>query len=54
MDMETKNRQGGAGYCSPQVQILGILPETVLCQSQKGEVTGSTGANWFVGDDAEW
>ena len=54
MDMETKNRQGGAGYRSPQVQILGILPETVLCQSQKDVVTGSSGANWFVGDDAEW
>ena len=54
MNMETKIRQRGADYRSPQVQILGILPETVLCQSAKDEVTGLTGANWFVGDDAEW
>lgn len=54
MAMETKNRQGGAGYCSPQVQILGILPETVLCQSDKEMITGQTGSNWYVGEDAEW
>ena len=54
MNMETKNRQGGAGYCSPQVQILGILPEMVLCQSDKASLTIDTGVHWSVGEDAEW
>ena len=49
-----KNQSGSKSYSSPQVQILKIVPETVLCQSQKDEVTGLSGANWFVGDDAEW
>ena len=56
MDMETKNRQGGVDYRSPQVQILGILPETVLCVSgtQEKSVTLSTGVDWSVGEDAAW
>jgi hypothetical protein len=49
-----KNQLGSKNYSSPQAQILKIVPETVLCQSKKDEVTGLTGANWYVGDDAEW
>ena len=49
-----KNQLGSKNYSSPQAQILKIEPETVLCQSKKEEVIGFTGANWFVGDDAEW
>ena len=41
-------------YESPQTQVLAIEPESVLCQSGKDEITGNTGANWWVGDDAEW
>ena len=45
---------GGRIYTSPKVEILGILSETVLCQSGIDEVTLNTGASWSVGDDAEW
>lgn len=55
MNMETKIYKGGAGYCSPQVQILEVLSETVLCQSpETDQVTGQTGSDWCVGEDAEW
>ena len=49
-----KNQSGSKSYSSPQAQILKIVPETVLCQSQTDEVTGLSGAKWFVGDDAKW
>ena len=45
---------GGRIYTSPKVEILGISSETVLCQSGIDEVIFNTGANWYVGDDAEW
>ena len=45
---------GGRIYTSPKVEILGFSSETVLCQSGIDEVKLHTGANWFVGDDAEW
>ena len=45
---------GGRIYTSPKVEILGISSETVLCQSGIDEVILNTGANWYVGDDAEW
>ena len=45
---------GGRIYTSPKVDILRFSSETVLCQSGIDEVTLNTGANWFVGDDAEW
>ena len=54
MNMKAKNRQWSADYSSPQVQVLTISPEAVLCQSDKVDVTGQTGVNWSVGEDAEW
>lgn len=46
---------GGRDYSSPQAEVLRIESETVLCSSVvTDEVTGQTGANWLVGDDAEW
>lgn len=47
-------QSGGGRYDSPQVKIVEILPETVLCQSDKEIITGQTGSNWYVGEDAEW
>ena len=41
-------------YSTPQVQVLGIVPETILCQSTKDSITGQTGASWSVGEDVEW
>ena len=49
-----KNQFGGGNYISPQVQVLEIVPETVLCQSNKSFVTFDTGVTWSVGEDAEW
>lgn len=50
-----KNLLGeGRIYTSPKVEIFGISSETLLCQSDIDEVTLNTGANWSVGDDAEW
>ena len=45
---------GGRLYTSPKVEILRFSFETVLCQSGIDEVELNTGANWYVGDDAEW
>lgn len=44
-----KNLLGG-NYIPPQVQVLGILPESVLCESIETE----TGSDWSEGPDAEW
>lgn len=42
-------------YTSPQAEILGIEPESVLCDSVvKDDITGSTGSSWGEGPDAEW
>ena len=42
-------------YESPQIQILKVESESVLCSSVvTDEVEGQTGANWWVGDDAQW
>ena len=55
MNMKTKNRQWSADYSSPQVQVLTISPEAVLCSSGvKDNLTGNTGSNWYEGEDAEW
>lgn len=45
---------GGRDYSSPQTEILGILSETVLCQSGTNELTLGTGVTWSEGPDAEW
>ena len=45
---------GGRIYTSPKVDILEFSSEKVLCQSGIDEITLNTGANWYVGDDAEW
>lgn len=44
------------GYSSPKAWVVEILPEAVLCQSTNIFPTMNldTGANWFVGEDAEW
>ena len=43
------------GYSSPKAWVVEILPEAVLCQStMKLPMNLGTGANWSVGDDAEW
>ena len=43
------------GYESPQSEILLIVPETVLCTSgDNDQITGSTGSNWYEGEDAQW
>lgn len=49
-------QSGGGRYDSPQVKIVEILPETVLCVSgtQEKSVTLSTGVDWSVGEDAAW
>lgn len=53
--MKNKQFKEFGGYKSPKAQILGIEPESVLCSSgEMDEVTGNTGADWWVGDDAEW
>ena len=42
-------------YESPQTEVLAIEPESVLCQSGKGSITGNnTGVFWEEGEDAEW
>ena len=53
--MKTKQVKNERVYESPQTQILKVESESVLCSSVvTDEVTGLTGANWWVGDDAEW
>ena len=43
------------GYSSPKAWVVEILPEAVLCQSTMNLTMNlGTGANWSVGDDAEW
>lgn len=44
------------GYSSPKAWVVEILPEAVLCQSTIIIPTMNlgTGANWSVGEDAEW
>ena len=52
--MRTTKSGAVKNYTSPQAEVLRIESETVLCQSDIDEVTLNTGANWSVGDDAEW
>ena len=41
-------------YISPVAESMEVVPEAVLCTSQNGQITGSTGATWGEGPDAEW
>lgn len=53
--METKFNHMEVEYSSPKIEVLGILPEAVLCQSDKDEVTLNTGSSWGEDPDAaEW
>lgn len=52
--METKFNHREVGYNSPKIEVLGILPEAVLCQSDKDEIIVDTGSSWGEGPDAEW
>ena len=41
-------------YVSPMAESMEVVPEAVLCTSQNGQITGSTGSSWGEGPDAEW